>query len=293
LPALVSKDWEKPSVFLNAIRSDLAFMEYLKLIDAQQFERFEAAAPRDLFPLIHLLLLNGLDVNNSKFKSVSGPRKGAMPLYQTLGWDWTKTPELNDIGKLLLGYGAQYDCLVDLNYGCITVACCREDDELVDIMLNLDIHNINWILNDMGRTPIHLAAKNGRLKTVSVLIKHGTDFRSSEKSHNAATLAACNGHVGVIKVLVEHGMNVDERTRGLADTPMQLGMKRPIHYAAECGKTEVVKYLLEKGADPTRRFGTISKLLPSATPYRLAMKNGHEETARILERAAREWKRKG
>jgi hypothetical protein len=105
LLALVSGDWEKPSVFLNAIRSDLAFMEHLKLIDAQQFERFEAAAPRDLFPMIHLLLLNGLNVNNSKFKSVDGPRKGAMPLYRTITWDWTETPELKDISKLLLGYG--------------------------------------------------------------------------------------------------------------------------------------------------------------------------------------------
>jgi hypothetical protein len=60
-------------------------MEYLRLMEVAQYERLEAAAPEDLFPVMHLLLLNGLEVNNSKFRSIDGPRKGAMPLYRALG----------------------------------------------------------------------------------------------------------------------------------------------------------------------------------------------------------------
>jgi ankyrin repeat protein len=93
-----------------------------------------------------------------------------------------------------------------------------------------------------------------------------------------------------MKFLIENGMGVDEGV-SFAST-LRDGDKRAIHYAAESGKTEMVKYLLSKDADPTRTSGLVSKLLSSSTPYRLAKKNGYEETARVLQQAMEEWKRK-
>ncbi|KAJ4377488.1 hypothetical protein N0V83_000313 [Neocucurbitaria cava] len=68
LPALSARSWHTPTLFLKSVQSDIPFMEYLRSADASQFERFKAAGTEDLFPIIHLLLVNGLDINHDVVK---------------------------------------------------------------------------------------------------------------------------------------------------------------------------------------------------------------------------------
>jgi serine/threonine protein kinase len=144
LPALAVDDWEKPSVFLNAIRSDVAFMQYLKLIDAPQFERLEAATPGRLFPVMHLLLLNGLDVNNDRFKRAISPGKGIMPLYRTLGTQWHAVSKRKGISRLLIGFGARVDSTSDTSDSTpLAQACTQNDVELIKIMADVDASMLN------------------------------------------------------------------------------------------------------------------------------------------------------
>jgi ankyrin repeat protein len=292
LPNITAEDWEKPSVFLNAVRSDVAFMEYLKLIDADQFERVQVAAPEGLFPIMHLLLLNGLNVNNSKSRSTDGPRKGAMPLYRTLRDHWTESPGSTDIAKLLIGFGATVGCVTAGNFSALGVACTEGDIELVQYILDLDNSTLNGRNSD-GRTPVYFAARAGHHMLVDLLIKRGANFRTETGFVTTpATIAATRGHLEVLKVLMAHGLRPNEGTTSVSGL-LVLGHERPLTEAAKSGQTEVVEYLLSKGADPTWRSGTFSKLLPSSNAYGIAKKAGHQETARMLEQAIREWKRKG
>jgi ankyrin repeat protein len=167
-----------------------------------------------------------------------------------------------------------------------------EDAELVEMMLKLDKSNINR-KNGEGSYPILGAASKGRHVISDILIRNGADMRVLNGSLNAGSLAAVFGNLEVLNVLIENGMGADESTGDIENTFLLLENKRPIHYAAEYDRTEVVKYLLSKGANPTRRFGTMFEFLPSATAYRLAKMNGHEETVKVLEQAAKEWKQKG
>jgi ankyrin repeat protein len=89
-------------------------------------------------------------------------------------------------------------------------------------------------------TPLHYFAESGDLENASVFIEHGADLNAREEEHCST----------------------------------------PLGWAARCGKTRMVEFLLRKGADP--QLPDDPPNLAWAKPLQWAIRRGHDEIVRIL-----------
>ena len=119
-------------------------------------------------------------------------------------------------------------------------ACKRgretEVEHLLHAPLNPDVRDAQ---NDW--TGIHLAAKNGHLDIVRLLLEAGADMDAARQ--NGATAlqqAAWNGYLNVVRFLLEAGADKDAARQD--GTTAVIG-------AAQNGHLDVVRLLLEAGAD--------------------------------------------
>ena len=78
---------------------------------------------------------------------------------------------------------------------------------------------------------------------MELLIQRGVDVSSvTDTGYNSLHLAASGGHLAVCRLLVEAGTGLDDLTEaGLYGAPL--------HYASGKGFDDIVKLLLESGAD--------------------------------------------
>ena len=124
-------------------------------------------------------------------------------------------------------------------------------------------------------TPLIIAAHNGQLNSVKILLRYGADIEDrgtikigdgddedDEVIEGCTPLwaAACSGHLDVVKLLVEQNADVDGRTS--TDST-------PLRAAAQEGHLDVVRCLVESGADVNARTVTEN------TPLIVACYHGH------------------
>ena len=120
-----------------------------------------------------------------------------------------------DSAAVLIAHGAEIDAVVN---GCtaLTFACARGDAEVADQLLaagaNPDVRQSN------GLTPLHLAAIGGHTKTVALLLDHGVDPDQvqTNRTDNYPTMAQGS---------------------------------TALHWAANWSRLDVVKLLLQRGAN--------------------------------------------
>lgn len=115
----------------------------------------------------------------------------------------------------------------------------------VDILLRWDA-DVHIAAKD-GRQPLHVAAENGCVNCVSMLLDRGASTRRIDLSgytplHHVAY--ARDGCTEVATMLLSHDVEVDAESVD-EFTPLQL--------AVECGKYELALKLLEHGADIKHR----------------------------------------
>ena len=118
-------------------------------------------------------------------------------------------------------------------------------------------------------TPLIIAAHNGHLNSVNILLRYGADIeaRGTLKIENNVIegctplcAAAVTGHLNVVKLLIEHNADVDGRT-STGSTPLRV--------AAHDGHLDVVRCLVESGADVNARTQY------KGTPIMAACDHGH------------------
>ena len=126
-------------------------------------------------------------------------------------------------------------------------------------------------------TPLHAAARCGRVDMMRWLLNHGAN--ASAQSNSGQTplhQAACGMDLGAIQLLLEHKVGINSQDN-YGYTPL----RNVLHnfYRSQEGKgVEIVRRLLEHGADPSRYPPRSSGL----TPLHQASCLGSLETTRLL-----------
>ncbi|MEN6546537.1 MAG: ankyrin repeat domain-containing protein [Armatimonadia bacterium] len=129
---------------------------------------------------------------------------------------------------------------------------------------------------------LHLAVRSGIAPEIAeLLIARGTapNLRAGtvdEPAYNLTALhmAAYEGNVACVKLLLEHGADVNAKAqfwKGASQHP-----ETPLHYAASENNLEVAKLLLEGGADVNAR-GSFN-----ITPLHVAARAGHLDLCKTL-----------
>ncbi|XP_047084346.1 ankyrin-1-like [Lolium rigidum] len=123
------------------------------------------------------------------------------------------------------------------------------------------------MLEDHGGTPLHAAASGGHDEAMKILLEHGAD-PNRLMGHNITPLmlACCRNSLKCMKLLIEAGADVNGSYCG----PTSLTQ------AVKNGFTDIVKFLLEAGADPNDP-GEDGEI-----PIQLAAKRGDRGLVEVL-----------
>ena len=125
-------------------------------------------------------------------------------------------------------------------------------------------------------TPLIIAAYNGHLDSVKILLRYGADIedrgsiKKDDKVIEGCTplwAAASANHLNVVKLLIEQNAEVDGRTSTFST---------PLRAAAHNGQLDIVRCLIESGADVNARN------VEGYTPLLVACVWGHLNTVTYL-----------
>ncbi len=156
--------------------------------------------------------------------------------------------------------------------------------------------------DQLGSTPLHLAAGQGTCKAAEVLISRGADVNAKNRSGDTPLhRASSEGEADMVKLLLRHGADPSIRgiieemplhkaaSRGRAeavaallaggaeiDAATSLG-ETALHLAAKRNRADVADLLLAKGADAGR-----GKKWTHETPLHVASEEGHTEVVAIF-----------
>jgi serine/threonine-protein phosphatase 6 regulatory ankyrin repeat subunit A/serine/threonine-protein phosphatase 6 regulatory ankyrin repeat subunit B len=172
--------------------------------------------------------------------------------------------------SFLLGQGAQANSKSKNGTTPFMMAC---DNGQIAVMKVLLEHVGPQALQEtdiQGMTALHLAAESGHEETVTYLLGQGAQANSKAEDGTTPFIMACEaGHMGVVQVLLEHaGPEAFQETDNQGLTAL--------HYAASCGKEEIVSFLLGQGAQADSRDED------DTAPFMMACKEGWVGVARVL-----------
>jgi serine/threonine-protein phosphatase 6 regulatory ankyrin repeat subunit B len=115
------------------------------------------------------------------------------------------------------------------------------------------------------RVPLHLAAKEGHVVIVRLLLDNGFDIDVKDKHGSTPLeLAVRGGHMTVIRLLLENGSNIHSKNKDQWTV---------LHQATFRGNEEVVQMLLDKGSHSDIH----TKTSRGCTPLTLAKIGGHQD----------------
>ena len=144
------------------------------------------------------------------------------------------------------------------------------------------------ILNRVGSTPLLQAAKLGDVAYMRLLLEHGAD--PSIKTEEGATVLMAAAGVGIWHVGESAGTNEEAfeavklaQELGNDVNAVDVNGDTALHGAAHRGATEIVRFLVSKGAkmDVTNRIGWTPWLIADGVFYPNTY-NRHPETAALL-----------
>lgn len=124
------------------------------------------------------------------------------------------------------------------------------------------------------------ACKSGRTETMKVLLQHGAKIDADPYRGTGLTWAAANGQSESVRWLLEHGADINRR--GTFGGPGHGQGITALHITAQRGDFDMVKLLLENGADPT-----LCDELYDGTAAGWAHNGGHLELMAYLDAAAK------
>ncbi|PPS15030.1 hypothetical protein GOBAR_AA05549 [Gossypium barbadense] len=147
---------------------------------------------------------------------------------------------------------------------------CGHADLVKEIMKHCDIV-LAGLKARNGYDAFHIAAKQGDLEVLKILMKANLELSMTFDSYNTTALqtAASQGHTEVVKFLLEKGSNVAAIARNNGKTAL--------HSAARNGHLEIVKSLLAKEPGIATRIDKKGQ-----TALHMAVKGHNVEVADVL-----------
>ena len=207
------------------------------------------AAEQGYTEAIALLIEKGANVNERN-------DIGCTPIYYAV------TQGHTEAAALLIEKGANVNERNDDGCTPIHFAGVKGHTEAIALLIENGA-NVNE-RNDIGWAPIHCAAVKGYTEAIALLIENGANPNASHEDVSALRIAVYhNDHDTVVELFESADIDVNQRDLALVD-------------AATEGYLEIVKVLLEAGAQPTRKDWCGF----SARHY--ANKNGHKEVAKLI-----------
>ncbi|XP_026684825.1 ankyrin repeat and KH domain-containing protein 1 [Diaphorina citri] len=172
-----------------------------------------------------------------------------------------------EVAKLLLDSGAQVKTSENEGESLLSLACSAGYYELAQVLLAMHAN-----VEDRGIkgecTPLMEAASSGNVNGLqaSVILIPGAKINAhtEETQETALTLACCGGFLDVADFLLKNGANIE------------LGASTPLMEAAQEGHLELVRYLLDSGAQVHAKTQT------GDTALTYACENGHTDVADLL-----------
>jgi ankyrin repeat protein len=172
----------------------------------------------------------------------------------------------NDVVKLLLEGGADPNQPMKDGQTALQAAILAGHEDIAAMLLE---KGADPNLHAPGTTPLLIAAAyNGHQRIVSLLLEEGANVDVTSEGWTAMHHAAVNNHADIIPFLVRCGADVNRQNAESNQTPLQL--------AVEENAIDVVRALLENGADPDR---TVTPLSP---PLARAAREGYLEIVKLL-----------
>ncbi len=146
---------------------------------------------------------------------------------------------------------------------------------------------VQLLLSYQPQMDIFLAATAGQLSLVEKLLQENPRLvnAGNERGMTPLYCAILGGRKEIAESLLARGAQVDRGRRRVLEGPLldnrRIGWTTPLHEAAFNGDVELALLLLKHGADP------LAHSYSGATPYHLALMNGHEKLAEELLRFRR------
>lgn len=212
---------------------------------------------------------------------------------------------LNGHQSLLLDILGKPDVNVDYQdtkgYTALALAATTTHLSIVKILLNyVDVD----LPNNIGSTPLIIAAEGGKLEMVMEMLKHNANWRlQNHDGHTAFMKAIIHGHAQVVKVLLAHKA-IEQIADGSHSTAMHIACsaeetkpdmidllhgqglnldakddcgRTPLHHSCRVGNVEVAKTLLALHADICIKDSF------ERTPIHVAWQNGHTDLVKLLQ----------
>ena len=127
------------------------------------------------------------------------------------------------------------------------------------------------------RSPLNIASRCRYTDLVRLLLDHGADLQApDEGGQTALHKGSFQGHFEVVKLLLERGVNVDFPGRGNAGT----AERTPLQCAARHGQLEIMQLLLDHGAD--MKAQSEEETHERWTVLHYAIYGGHPQVVKIL-----------
>ncbi|RCI03033.1 phosphate system positive regulatory protein pho81, partial [Rhizopus stolonifer] len=179
-------------------------------------------------------------------------------------------------------------------------ACSEAPREVIDMLIETQLVNYQYVDDIIERSSLHVAAMNGRVDVMEICTKHGANVECTDaygrtalhyatmngfsdcvsflltchvdiecRDHDGFSpliYAIMNGHTNCVEILIQANANIE---------PRHQGDHIPLSLACHFGHTDIALMLYNQGA----------KNLPNAEslyPLHLAARQGHEELCRVL-----------
>jgi len=174
----------------------------------------------------------------------------------------------------LLDAGAIVDFTDKRGYTALMCACENTSTVESARMLVDAGANVNFVVPDLGITPLHIACKEGHVRMVAFLLKRGANPRAIDAMHRTPLhWAALGVSTTIVRRLLKAAPSVLDDQDASGYTPLMI--------ASEYSRVEIAKVLLQAGA----HFDVKNKLTHTASE--LADWYGNKSVLGILSDAQR------